>query len=111
MVQGSGTLRLGSLTVSRLGYGTMRLTGPGVWGPPPDHDTAIALLRRAVDLGVDLIDTADSYGPFVAEELIREALAPYAEPVASPPKPGTSGPVPMRGCPWAGPSTSARSAR
>lgn len=81
MVQGCGTLRLGSLTVTRLGFGTMQLTGPGVWGPPPDHDTAIAVLRRAVDLGVDLIDTADSYGPLVAEELIREALAPYAEPV------------------------------
>jgi aryl-alcohol dehydrogenase-like predicted oxidoreductase len=55
----------------------MRLTGPGIWGPPADHDNAIAVLRRAVELGVDLIDTADSYGPAVNEELIREALHPY----------------------------------
>jgi pyridoxine 4-dehydrogenase len=73
----SGTLQLGSLTVNRLGFGSMQLTGPGVWGPPRDHDGVIAVLRRAVELGVDLIDTADSYGPNVAEELIREALHPY----------------------------------
>ena len=70
---------MGTLTVHRLGFGAMQLTGPGVWGPPPDHDAAIAVLRRAVELGVDLIDTADSYGPNVAEELIREALHPYPD--------------------------------
>lgn len=67
----------GEVPVNRLGYGAMRLTGPGVWGPPRDHDEAIRVLRRAVELGVTLIDTADSYGPHVADELIREALHPY----------------------------------
>lgn len=65
------------LTVNRLGFGAMRITGPGIWGPPADHDTAIAVLRRSVELGVDLIDTADAYGPDVSEDLIREALHPY----------------------------------
>jgi aryl-alcohol dehydrogenase-like predicted oxidoreductase len=74
-----GTLTLGSFTVHRLGFGTMQLTGSGVWGPPDDHDGAIAVLRRAVELGVDLLDTADSYGPDVAEELVNEALRPYPE--------------------------------
>ncbi len=73
-----GTLTLGGdREVHRLGFGAMRITGEGVWGPPPDHDVAIAVLRRAVELGVDLIDTADSYGPGVSEELIAEALHPY----------------------------------
>ena len=76
-VENSGTLQLGTLTVHRLGFGSMQLPGTGVWGPPKDHDGAMAVLRRAVELGVDLIDTADSYGPNVAEELIREALHPY----------------------------------
>ena len=67
------------LTVQRLGFGAMRITGPGIWGPPADHDTAIAVLRRAVDLGVDFIDTADAYGPDVSEDLIREALHPYGD--------------------------------
>jgi pyridoxine 4-dehydrogenase len=67
----------GDLPVHRLGFGTMRLTGPGIWGEPPDHDEAIAVLRRAVELGINLIDTADSYGPEVAERLIAEALYPY----------------------------------
>lgn len=67
----------GDLTVNRLGYGAMQITGKGVWGDPPDRDAAIATLRRAVELGVDFIDTADSYGPFVSEDLIREALHPY----------------------------------
>jgi aryl-alcohol dehydrogenase-like predicted oxidoreductase len=67
----------GDLTVNRLGYGAMRITGNGIWGPPEDHDAAIATLRRAVELGVNFIDTADSYGPYVSEELIAEALAPY----------------------------------
>lgn len=79
MVDQSGTCTLGSLVVHRLGFGTMQLTGPGVWGPPVDRDAAVAVLRRAVELGVDLFDTADSYGPNVAEELIREALHPYPE--------------------------------
>lgn len=74
-----GTLKLGSFTVHRLGFGTMQLTGSGVWGPPEDHDGAIAVLRRAVELGVDLLDTADSYGPDVAEELVKEALHPYPQ--------------------------------
>jgi aryl-alcohol dehydrogenase-like predicted oxidoreductase len=65
--------------VNRLGFGAMRITGRGIWGPPDDHDEAIAVLRRAVELGVDLIDTADSYGPEVSEALIAEALAPYGE--------------------------------
>lgn len=65
---------VGDLPVHRLGFGAMRITGEGVWGDPPDRDAAIRLLRRAVELGVDLIDTADSYGPFVSEDLIREAL-------------------------------------
>ena len=75
----SETFQLGALNVRRLGFGTMQLTGPGVWGPPRDHDSAIQVLRRAIDLGVNLIDTADSYGPDVAEELIREALYPYPD--------------------------------
>ena len=77
-VTASGTFSLGGdLPVTRLGYGAMRLTGPGIWGPPRDEQTALAVLRRAVELGVDLIDTADSYGPYVSEDLIREALHPY----------------------------------
>jgi pyridoxine 4-dehydrogenase len=77
-VTASGTFRLGGdLEVHRLGYGAMRITGEGIWGPPRDHDTAVRVLRRAVELGVDFIDTADSYGPFVSEDLIREALHPY----------------------------------
>ncbi len=67
----------GDLPVHRLGFGTMQLTGPGVWGEPADHDEAIAVLRRAVELGINLFDTADSYGPQVAERLIAEALYPY----------------------------------
>jgi len=75
----SGTFRLGGdLPVVRLGYGTMQLPGEGVWGPPKDHDTAIAVLRRAVEIGITFFDTADSYGPDVAEDLLREALHPYA---------------------------------
>jgi len=74
----AGTVTLGGeLTVHRLGYGAMRLTGPGIWGPPNDRARALAVLRRAVELGVNFIDTADSYGPNVSEELIAEALSPY----------------------------------
>ncbi len=74
----AGTFAIGGdLPVRRLGYGTMQLPGPGVWGEPRDHDEAIRVLRRAVEIGVTLIDTADSYGPEVSERLIREALHPY----------------------------------
>jgi aryl-alcohol dehydrogenase-like predicted oxidoreductase len=69
----------GDLTVNRLGYGAMRLTGEGIWGYPADRDNAIAVLRRVVELGVNFIDTADAYGPHVNEELIRQALHPYAD--------------------------------
>jgi aryl-alcohol dehydrogenase-like predicted oxidoreductase len=76
----AGTITLGGdLTVNRLGYGSMRITGKGIWGPPADRDAALATLRRAVELGVNFIDTADSYGPNVSEELIAEALAPYSK--------------------------------
>lgn len=71
----------GDLPVVRLGYGTMQLTGEGVWGPPRDHDEAVRVLRRAVELGITFFDTADSYGPVVAEELLKEALHPYADDV------------------------------
>ena len=75
----AGTVSLGGeLTVHRLGFGAMRLTGEGVWGPPTDRKAAITVLRRAVELGVNFIDTADSYGPHVSEEIIAEALHPYA---------------------------------
>src|ERR1700752_1837102 len=67
----------GELSVNRLGYGAMRLTGEGIWGPPKDRKAAVAVLRRAVELEVNFIDTADSYGPYVSEELIAEALYPY----------------------------------
>ncbi len=74
----SGTFAIGGdLTVHRLGYGAMRITGKGIWGPPGDLEQARTVLRRAVELGVDFIDTADSYGPYVSEDLIREALHPY----------------------------------
>ena len=76
----SGTFSIGGdLPVHRLGYGVMQLPGPGVWGPSRDHDGAIRVLRRTVELGITLIDTADSYGPFEADHLIREALHPYAD--------------------------------
>ena len=76
----SGTVSLGGeLTVRRLGFGAMRITGDGIWGPPKDPALALAVLRRAVELGVNFIDTADSYGPYVSEELIAKALAPYPE--------------------------------
>jgi pyridoxine 4-dehydrogenase len=67
----------GNLTVNRVGYGAMRITGKGIWGPPKDKDEAIRVLKRAVELGVNFIDTADSYGPYISEELIAEALYPY----------------------------------
>ena len=74
----AGTLTIGGdLTVNRIGYGAMRITGPGVWGPPADKQAALATLRKAIVSGVNLIDTADSYGPAISEELIAEALYPY----------------------------------
>ena len=76
----AGTFAIGgNLMVNRIGYGAMRITGPGIWGPPANKKAALATLRRAVDLGVNLIDTADSYGPGTSEELIAEALYPYPE--------------------------------
>src|SRR5246127_4757640 len=76
----AGTIDVGGdLTVNRLGFGAMRITGPGIWGDPPSRDQAIATLRRAVELGVNFIDTADSYGPDVSETLIAEALHPYPD--------------------------------
>jgi aryl-alcohol dehydrogenase-like predicted oxidoreductase len=76
----AGTIDVGGdLTVNRLGFGAMRVTGRGVWGDPPDRDEAKAVLRRVVELGVNFIDTADAYGPEVSEELIAEALAPYPD--------------------------------
>src|ERR1700712_1790233 len=77
-IQKSATFTLGSRTVNRLGYGAMQLAGPGVFGPPKDHDMALAVLREAVAQGVNHIDTSDYYGPYVTNQLIREALAPYA---------------------------------
>ena len=75
----SGTTTIGDdLTVNRLGYGAMRITGSGIWGPPADKSASLATLRRAIELDVNLIDTADSYGPAVSEELIAEALYPYS---------------------------------
>lgn len=71
------TFTYANQTVTRLGYGAMRITGPGIWGYPEDREGALAVLRRAVELGVDFIDTADSYGPTVSEELIAQALHPY----------------------------------
>jgi pyridoxine 4-dehydrogenase len=73
----AGRFKIGDSTINRLGYGAMRITGHGVWGPPPDRQAVLATLRRLPDIGVNFIDTADSYGPDVSEELIREALHPY----------------------------------
>src|ERR1017187_6916384 len=76
----SGVFALGgNVAIARLGYGPMRITGPGIWGDPPDRSASARVLRKAADLGVDFIDTADSYGPYVSEELIREALHPYGD--------------------------------
>jgi pyridoxine 4-dehydrogenase len=93
----SGTFAIGGdLPVHRMGFGTMRLTGEGVWGEPADHDEAIAVLRRAVDLGINLFDTADSYGPEVAERLIAEALHPYPDDLVIATKAGFQRPGPGR---------------
>ncbi|MDX6704760.1 MAG: pyridoxine 4-dehydrogenase [Solirubrobacteraceae bacterium] len=95
----------GDLTVNRLGFGAMRITGPQITGPPADRDQALAVLRRAVELDINLIDTADSYGPYVSEELIYEALHPYPEDLVIATKgglvrpPGTPGEWPRNGRP------------
>src|ERR1700712_2490051 len=78
-ISDAGTLAIGGLTVPRFGYGTMRLTGRGIWGPPADPDEAVRVLRRAVELGVRVIDSAWYYGPDDAHALVREALSPYPE--------------------------------
>ena len=91
----AGTITFGGdLTVNRLGYGAMRITGKGIWGPPENRDAAIAAVRRAVELGCNFIDTADSYGPHVSEELIAEALAPYPSQVVVATKAGWERPGP-----------------
>src|SRR5437867_6978203 len=96
----SGTFAIGgNLPVHRLGYGAMQLTGPGIWGEQADRTQAIALLRRAVELGINLIDTADSYGPHVSEELIREALRPYPKGLVIATKAGLTRPGPSRWVP------------
>lgn len=78
IAQASGTITLGGdLTVNRMGFGAMRITGRGIWGEPEDRDEALRVLRRLPELGIDFIDTADSYGPYISEDLIREALYPY----------------------------------
>ncbi|RMB85172.1 aldo/keto reductase [Streptomyces shenzhenensis] len=93
--EASGTFSLGGdLPVHRLGYGAMHLTGPGIWGPPADPDEAVRVLRRAVELGVNLIDTADSYGPFVSEQLIHKALHPYPDDLVIATKAGLTRPGP-----------------
>jgi pyridoxine 4-dehydrogenase len=95
----SGTFELGDLKINRLGFGSMQLTGPGVWGDPKDPDEALRVLRRAVELGVNFIDTADSYGPFVAELLIQKALRPYADDLVIATKAGFSRQGPGRWTP------------
>jgi pyridoxine 4-dehydrogenase len=96
----SGTFAIGgNLPVHRLGYGAMQLTGPDVWGEPTDRAQAIAVLRRAVELGINLIDTADSYGPYVSEQLIREALHPYPKGLVIATKAGLARPGPSRWVP------------
>ena len=93
----AGTIDVGGdLTVNRLGFGAMRITGRGIWGEPPSRDQAIATLRRVVELGVNFIDTADSYGPSVSEELIAEALHPYPDDLVIATKGGLTRPGPNR---------------
>src|SRR5579864_731452 len=93
----AGTIDVGGdLTVNRLGFGAMRIAGRGIWGEPPSHDQAITTLRRVVELGVNFIDTADSYGPSVSEELIAEALFPYPDDLVIATKGGLVRPGPNR---------------
>ncbi len=96
-VGAAGTIDLGGdLTVNRMGFGAMRITGRGIWGDPPSRETAIATLRRVVELGVSFIDTADAYGPEVSEELIAEALHPYPDDLVIATKGGQLRPGPNR---------------
>src|SRR5271167_3547292 len=96
----TGTFAIGGdMVVNRLGYGAMRITGDGIWGEPKDRDNAKKVLRRAVELGVNFIDTADSYGPEVSEQLIGEALAPYAKDVVIATKAGLTRQGPDRWLP------------
>ena len=98
--EAAGTIDVGGdLTVNRMGFGAMRITGNGVWGEPPSRDQAIATLRRVVELGVNFIDTADSYGPSVSEELIAEALYPYPDDLVIATKGGQLRPGPNRWVP------------
>src|SRR4026207_1843694 len=92
----AGSITLGDLTVNRRGFGAMRLTGNGIWGEPRDRAEAVRVLRRAVEQGVDFIDTADSYGPNVSEEIIAEALHPYPEGLVIATKGGLLRPGPNR---------------
>src|ERR1700732_228069 len=97
LARGAGEFSIGKdLCVTRLGFGSMRLTGKGIWGPPTDREEAIAVLRRAVELGINFIDTADSYGPHTAEELIAEALHPYPADLVIATKGGFDRPGPDR---------------
>jgi pyridoxine 4-dehydrogenase len=97
MAGASGTIDIGGdLTVRRMGFGAMRITGSGIWGEPRDRDEAKAVLRRAIELGVNFIDTADSYGPHVSEELIAEALHPYPDDLVIATKGGLERPGPNR---------------
>jgi aryl-alcohol dehydrogenase-like predicted oxidoreductase len=90
----AGTVTLGDLTVNRMGFGAMRLTGQGIWGEPADRESAKAVLRRAVELGVNLIDTANAYGPEISEELIADALHPYPDDLVVATKGGLTRPGP-----------------
>ena len=100
----SGSFSIGGdLPVHRLGFGAMRITGDGIWGPPKDHKESIAVLRRAIELGVNLIDTAESYGPHVSEELIAEALHPYPKDLVIATKGGLDRPGPNKWTPNAKP--------
>ena len=98
---------LGSFTVNRIGFGAMQLAGPGVFGPPRDPDAARAVLRRAVELGVDHIDTAQYYGPDVVNALIRDALRPYPTGCGSRPRWVRDATTPAPGCPRSGPRSCA----
>jgi pyridoxine 4-dehydrogenase len=96
VASGAGTVTLGDATVNRMGFGAMRITGRGVWGAPADREECKRVVRRAVELGVNFIDTADAYGPFVSEELIAEALFPYPDDLVVATKAGFSRPGPNR---------------
>jgi pyridoxine 4-dehydrogenase len=98
-VHQSGVFEIAGRTVHRLGFGAMRITGPGIWGEPADRAECVAVLRRAVELGVDFIDTADSYGPGISEEIIAEALHPYADNVLIATKAGLTRTGPDRWAP------------